>query len=324
MINPEFYHYLLQQYGPKIANNYSNVCANIPDAKPRKKKGRNPKRLPAERTSDKAPRYKWGKLDLTAQQWAEALEIHPAAFLKRIRKHGFCKETFQVPKHYYKAWNAEKITWEGVTLNKSQWAKRLGISPNTMGIRLKRHGICEKTFTPAKYKHCYEKIITWEGETLNITGWAKKLGISPASFYQRLKNHGVCEKIFRFGPHGMDKHKLITWQGETHSTTEWAKKLGISQPGFTQRLRTHGICVKTFIPLRQSGNKLPSIEWQGEKLFPTEWAKKLGISPTTFKQRLQKYGVVEMTFTHGKLPTRHVKTPTVASPHAPSIGPSKS
>lgn len=323
MINQEYYHYLLQQYGREIADNYSNVCANMTNTKSTKKKGKQPKNLPSERTSRTAPRYRWGKLDLTAKQWAEALEIHPATFLKRIQKNGFCKETFQEPKHYWNTRNADKVTWDGITLNRRQWAIRLGISPNTMGIRLKRYGICEKTFTPAKYKHCYEKKITWEGETLNITGWAKKLGLSTATFYQRLQNYGICEKIF-CPIYSMDKHRLITWRGQTRTTTEWAKKLGISQPAFTQRLRTHGICAKTFIPLRQSGNKLPSIEWQGETCTTTEWAKKLGISPVTFKQRLQKYGICEKTFTQGKLPLHPMETPTVASHHVLSSGLSES
>jgi AraC-like DNA-binding protein len=321
MINPEFYQHLLKEYGREVADNYSNVCLNLPETKPNKKKGRRLKHLPAEKVSDRAPKYKWGKLDLTAKQWAEALEIDPATFLRRLRQYGFCQKTFQARKYEYTATNEKKITWDGVTMNHKQWADALNISPKTLRRRFKSDGLSQKTFTPANHKHCYEKQITWGGKTLNIAGWAKQLNISPSTFYQRFKTYGLCEKIFRPGPHNMNKSRLITWRGETHTTTEWAKKLGISQPAFTQRMRSYGLCAKTFTPLRQNGNKRPPIEWQGEAYFTAEWAKKLNISDMAFKSRIQKFGLCEKTFTPGKL--RPQKTTTACQAHVLSIDPSK-
>lgn len=43
--------------------------------------------------------------------------------------------------------NTKAVTWNGITRSQKAWARHLGISDNAFRKRLKRLGLCEKTFS---------------------------------------------------------------------------------------------------------------------------------------------------------------------------------
>jgi hypothetical protein len=75
------------------------------------------------------------------------------------------------------------LTFQGETLNVTQWARKLGINPITLFWRLANGWSVEEILkTPARRN----TPLTFQGETLSIAAWARRVGLSKACLRDRL------------------------------------------------------------------------------------------------------------------------------------------
>lgn len=88
--------------------------------------------------------------------------------------------------------SAQSVTYNGVTLLPSEWARQIGITTEAFRYRLKTYGLVERTFAVPG--------ITFNGVTRSVKEWAATLGISAATMYSRVYNWGLTERTFTVGP----------------------------------------------------------------------------------------------------------------------------
>ena len=80
------------------------------------------------------------------------------------------------------------LTFNGVTMNLTQWSKELNLCRRTITERLKRGLPTEQVLSTGRLDH--GKPITYKGETHNITEWAKILNLKPQIIVDRLGKLG--------------------------------------------------------------------------------------------------------------------------------------
>lgn len=97
------------------------------------------------------------------------------------------------------------ITFNGETLVLGDWAKRIGIDPKTLSLRLAKGWPIEKALTTppdpeAVARAKSDGLLTFNGETLPIRDWAKRIGISPDAIRYRLRAGWSIERAITTPP----------------------------------------------------------------------------------------------------------------------------
>lgn len=87
------------------------------------------------------------------------------------------------------------LTHDGVTLTVTQWARKLGMHPNTLFNRLCQGWSVEKALETAGDSNRH--MFTHNGTTLSIRGWARKLGVTHSGITYRLKQGWSIERIIK-------------------------------------------------------------------------------------------------------------------------------
>jgi len=75
------------------------------------------------------------------------------------------------------------ITFNGITLCLTDWAKRLGMSRSALDSRLSRGWPLERAMTP----RCTGRQITFHGTTQSLAKWAREIGINQTTLSERLE-----------------------------------------------------------------------------------------------------------------------------------------
>jgi DNA-binding XRE family transcriptional regulator len=80
---------------------------------------------------------------MSQAQWARELGISRGAITQRAKRNLPVNEILRTEKHVHRGENHSQnlITFNGITMNQKQWAERVGVSPTTLGRRLKEWGI---------------------------------------------------------------------------------------------------------------------------------------------------------------------------------------
>ena len=90
------------------------------------------------------------------------------------------------------------ITFDGRTMVLTDWAKELGISPNTLRVRISQWGVEKALSTPGprgrmnsprREETCH--VVEFRGEQRTLTEWAGVLGIKVSTLHRRLKLWGI-------------------------------------------------------------------------------------------------------------------------------------
>lgn len=98
-----------------------------------------------------------------------------------------------------------RLSLNGETLTIGEWARRLGLSKNTINERLKRDwcmdcalSISDKTWgCRHREGRRVAKLITWQGESLSARQWEKRLGWPRNRVLSRVELGWTTEEIFR-------------------------------------------------------------------------------------------------------------------------------
>ena len=90
----------------------------------------------------------YNKKTLSLAQWGKELGISRHTLWLRLQRGLPVEEILNPQKHSHRGENHHQtlITFNGITLNQKQWAERVGVSPTTLGRRLKQWGV-EKALT---------------------------------------------------------------------------------------------------------------------------------------------------------------------------------
>jgi DNA-binding XRE family transcriptional regulator len=80
---------------------------------------------------------------MSQAQWARELGISRGAITQRAKRNLPVNEILRTEKHAHRGEKHRQnlITFNGITMNQKQWAERVGVSPTTLGRRLKEWGI---------------------------------------------------------------------------------------------------------------------------------------------------------------------------------------
>jgi DNA-binding XRE family transcriptional regulator len=80
---------------------------------------------------------------LSQSQWARELGLSRHVIHERVKRGLSVEEILRTEKHVHRGENHSQnlITFNGITMNQKQWAERVGVSPTTLGRRLKEWGI---------------------------------------------------------------------------------------------------------------------------------------------------------------------------------------
>lgn len=123
-------------------------------------------------------------LTLTVKEWALRLDVTSHTIRWRI-KHGWPIEKVLAPNA-----NERLITFNGRTLNLTEWAAHIGISVRTIISRLYQSGWdVQKTFTTPVQKS--GRLLTYDGKTLNLSQWSERTGISRWTIRTRLDTRNL-------------------------------------------------------------------------------------------------------------------------------------
>ena len=77
------------------------------------------------------------------------------------------------------------LTWKGKTMTLTEWAKRLGITPNALTDRIRRKLPMDQIMQVGNQGR-EEVILEWDGRSQTATQWAQELGINRETLYARL------------------------------------------------------------------------------------------------------------------------------------------
>lgn len=88
------------------------------------------------------------------------------------------------------------ITHAGETLSLVEWAKRVGIHPETISGRIDHLGWSVEDALSKKARGSLAEI-TWRGRTLTLKQWAKRLRISYTTLYNRARRGLSPEEILK-------------------------------------------------------------------------------------------------------------------------------
>jgi DNA-binding XRE family transcriptional regulator len=80
---------------------------------------------------------------MSQAQWARELGISRGIITQRAKRNLPVNEILRTEKHAHRGEKHRQnlITFNGITMNQKQWAERVGVSPTTLGRRLKEWGI---------------------------------------------------------------------------------------------------------------------------------------------------------------------------------------
>ncbi len=92
----------------------------------------------------------------------------------------------------------KRLTFNGVTLNVTQWAEKLGIPRNTIFNRLRLGWSVEQILTIPKRK--YGQTLTHKGLTLTFPQWSKRVGVPALTIADRLRRGWSIKKALTTPP----------------------------------------------------------------------------------------------------------------------------
>jgi hypothetical protein len=180
----------------------------------------------------------------------------------------------------------------GEKLNKSEWARKLGIQRTTLDNRLKKWSLEEALNLPSGQSPGRMLTLPSTGETLSVAGWAERLGMRPGSLVARIDKFNWDLERALTEPRGVTPEARML----THPVTEesmplskWSIKL--DKPEWTIRKQIEmGLPMEEILSSdreeREVLNKLLTHPKSGESMSVTEWADELGLSPWQLIARL--------------------------------------
>lgn len=124
------------------------------------------------------------------------------------------------------------ITYEGKTMNMTQWSEYLGIPRKTLSDRLASGWSVEKAFTTKSKKHAPAEI-EYNGEKHSYAEWSRITGIPADTLANRIKK-GMSPEQALTTPVGRG---LYTIDGKTNTVSGFAKEYNIPEPTIRFRMR---------------------------------------------------------------------------------------
>ena len=124
------------------------------------------------------------------------------------------------------------ITYNGKTMNMTQWAQEIGIDRKTLSDRIQSGWSVEKALTTPP-KQCAPATLTWNGETHNYAEWSRITGISADTILKRVKK-GLSPEEILTKPVGRG---LYTVNGVTNTVAGFAKEYNIPEATVRGRLK---------------------------------------------------------------------------------------
>ncbi len=168
------------------------------------------------------------------------------------------------------------FTIDNVTKTQKEWAKIAGVTPATLGQRIKNGWKGKKLLMP-KFKRKL-LMITINGVTKNIKEWAEIKKISTGTIYKRIgegwgKNDNFFIKPKRSG-------RVITINNITKNFSDWAKFIGISRQAFYLRFENNWQEKELLLPknIKKGKEKITSIFKRKYGLSAKEISYLLGVS----------------------------------------------
>ncbi|MDX0538483.1 hypothetical protein GOC59_02520 [Sinorhizobium medicae] len=86
---------------------------------------------------------------------------------------------------------AKRVTVNGLSLTRREWAYHLGITYNALNTRISRLGSLEAA---VRHQSARRSGVTVAGMTMSITEWADYIGMSRTTLYDRIKS-GTAETV---------------------------------------------------------------------------------------------------------------------------------
>jgi hypothetical protein len=175
-------------------------------------------------------------LTLTAEEWADRLEMSYNQFRDRYRRYknlGRVENAFE-PIDNFGAFKYQQLTCDNETLTAEEWAIKLEMPFENFRMRynhFNNKGEADKAFTPPRKEYFGTEELTHNDITLTAEEWAIKLGMTYTQFrkrYWRFHALGQVEKAFNpIESQTKFADELLTHPktGETLTIREWSKKL---------------------------------------------------------------------------------------------------
>ena len=179
-------------------------------------------------------------------------EVHTLREWCKIRKLPFTR----VYNRYYKGYSVERVLSKGRLsalgaaparmLEKNgrkatvkEWAKKLGLSENTLYQRIRRRGgdlNHPDVLAPHLSTGNRPNVPRFEahGQRLTLSEWSRRLGCSRNALRRRLRKGLPLDSVF--SPPNMFKRKKLTLDGETLTIADWMERLGLTVYGMRRRL----------------------------------------------------------------------------------------
>jgi DNA-binding transcriptional regulator GbsR (MarR family) len=206
---------------------------------------------------------------LTAEEWADKLEMSYTQFRDRYRRYfnlNTVEKAFE-PINNFGVFKYQQLTCNNETLTAEEWAIKLQMPFENFRMRYNdynKKGQVEKAFVPPRKEYFGTEELTHNDVTLTAEQWAKRLGMSYTQFrkrYWRFSDLGRVEDAFTPIETNLTKFAddLLTHPktGETLTVREWSKKLNQTVAQLYPKVRKYGNCVsnyyKIFEPLKRKG-----------------------------------------------------------------------
>ena len=142
-------------------------------------------------TGSKAKLIQIGDESKTVKEWAKQIGMSIETVYNRIRK-GLTGQGI-LHRGYITGYGV-KITYNGCTLNQTDWAKKLGVSRQRIQQRLKKYPVDEALSIVKHYARQPKLFFTVGSETLSITEWSIRSGVLYGTINQRL-NRGIPPEL---------------------------------------------------------------------------------------------------------------------------------
>lgn len=130
------------------------------------------------------------------------------------------------------------ITYDGRTMNATDWARELNIPRDTLTSRLSYGWPVAQALgfeaRPRQLRPCQERHITFRGVTRTMLDWAGRLGVCRDTLRQRLRDWPL-ERAMTQPP---QSSQLITVNGVARTFREWSEHTGIKLCTIKKRIES--------------------------------------------------------------------------------------